>query len=538
MRHLLPYLREHCDVELWVEPGFETSAEEGADVYRSAAELDPRQFDQVLYQLGNERSHAYMPRMIRSIGGTVMQHDWVLFDLALAAFPALARGGAKGHALALREGGLGQAKLYNKNWLERRQQRLGGVEPILDYGALAGTVLAGWHGFEGRGRWTTDNAAFRLPARNVRSVTVEAVVEGERRVRLEYAGRTIANEGGGVLEATLKGVDEPVLVLVTEGITVTKEQRRHGDARRLGCFVSRIAWSDASGEHELDLEEAPAVMNRPVNLSRDRFDLPLNRSVVRFADAFIVHSRYLKERILRERNASTAVGILHHGSERRWRTDDRREMRRRLGLNDAWAQGFLVTSFGGVQPHKRIEKALEALAKARRERDDIRLVLAGSMHAEEFDPKATAKRLGVLDAVHMTGFVPEEVGWDWLHAGDVALNLRGPSSGGTSGGIFQAFSMSRAVIASDAYEQRELPDPCVLKIPSDEHESDTLARELVSLRDDPARRDALETAVRAFVDEECHWSIVAKQYADFLGQFPKPRVSRRKLVAMRLDLQR
>ena len=109
-RHLLPYLREHCDVEVFVEHGVDDPGW-GSERARQVSELAPREFDQILYQLGNELSHAFMPRMIRAIGGTVVQHDWVLFDMALRAFPALARGGAKGHALALREGGPAQARL-------------------------------------------------------------------------------------------------------------------------------------------------------------------------------------------------------------------------------------------------------------------------------------------------------------------------------------------------------------------------------------------------------------------------------------------
>jgi glycosyltransferase involved in cell wall biosynthesis len=272
--------------------------------------------------------------------------------------------------------------------------------------------------------------------------------------------------------------------------------------------------------------------NTIVSLNRDRFRLPLNRSVVRFADAFIVHSRYVHDLVLSERNAPTPIGILNHGAEARWRDDDRRQARLALGLEPDWASSFLVVSFGGVQPHKRIDQALRALALARRQRADIRLILAGSMHSHEFDPVALARSLQLQDAVHFTGFLPEERAWNWLHAGDVALNLRGPTSGGTSGGIFQAFSMGRSVIASDAAEQRELPDGCVVKIPLGAGEIEALAREFVALRDAPQRRERLEEAVRKFVGEECHWRVVARQYAAYLASFPRPRAARRKLVAL------
>jgi glycosyltransferase involved in cell wall biosynthesis len=259
---------------------------------------------------------------------------------------------------------------------------------------------------------------------------------------------------------------------------------------------------------------------------------------VRFGDAFIVHSRYVAERIRRERNAPTPLGILHHGSEIRWRTDDRREARRRLGLPEEWVESCLVVSFGGVQPHKRIDRVLQGLALARQSRKDIRLVLAGTMQSGDFDPIGMARNLGLQDAVRFTGFLPESQAWDWLHAGDFAINLRGPTTGGTSGGIFQAFSMGRPVIVSDAAEQRELPDSSVVRVPLGDGEVETMARELVALRDDPARRERLEAGVQRFVRDECHWGKVARKYADYMAAFPRARSSRRKWIALRAGMQR
>jgi hypothetical protein len=41
-----------------------------------------------------------------------------------------------------------------------------------------------------------------------------------------------------------------------------------------------------------------------------RAQLPLNRAIVRFADAFIVSSEELKLQVLRERNQATPVGVV------------------------------------------------------------------------------------------------------------------------------------------------------------------------------------------------------------------------------------
>ena len=44
--------------------------------------------------------------------------------------------------------------------------------------------------------------------------------------------------------------------------------------------------------------------------------------------------------------------------------------------------------------------------------------------------------------------------------------------------------------------------------------------------------------MREFVRTQCHWSITSRQYAEYLRSFPRARASRRKLIALRVGLQR
>jgi glycosyltransferase involved in cell wall biosynthesis len=424
------------------------------------------------------------------------------------------------------------------NWRDRRCARTRPA-PELDARALPGTLVAGWHAPEARGRWTSDAAWTRLPD-GARAVRVACVAERGRGVRLtEAGGRVVASsestvEGGPVvLTAELR---EPLVALRTSNVGVTDEQRRHGDTRRLATFVESIEWSDGGAWHTLDLRQRCFHPPETVELSRDRFVLPLNHSIVRFGDAFIVHSRYIASRIAAERNQLTPVGLVHHGAEERWRDEDRTLTRARLGLPSAWQRGFLVVSFGGVQAHKRVDKLLEAFARARASAPDSYLALVGGVSTGTYDPREHARLLGIADVVHFSGYVPEQVGWDWLHAGDLSVNLRGPTTGGTSGGVFQSFSLGRAVLASDAGEQSELPDDCTVKVPLGDGEVDAIARELVALRRDPARRARLESSVRRFVGAECSWRQCARKYIEYLDRFPPARASRKGLIDLKLGL--
>jgi hypothetical protein len=117
-RRLLEHLKQRLDVRVFVETG-----REGEPVCGIASEpalaLFPREHDQLLYQLGNEPQHAFMVPIVRALGGAVCLHDWVLHDLAVAAYPALARGGLAGQWAALREGGWAQLAAYRKDRLDR-----------------------------------------------------------------------------------------------------------------------------------------------------------------------------------------------------------------------------------------------------------------------------------------------------------------------------------------------------------------------------------------------------------------------------------
>ena len=80
---LLPHLREHAQVEIFVEAGREEGS--GADSVRSVAQLRPKQHDQVLYSVGDEAEHGFMAPLLRRLGGTVWLHAWRLPALARAA---------------------------------------------------------------------------------------------------------------------------------------------------------------------------------------------------------------------------------------------------------------------------------------------------------------------------------------------------------------------------------------------------------------------------------------------------------------------
>lgn len=152
-RALLPHLRRHAEVELFVEPG-----RGGADIlgeaHRSLAELAPREFDQILYPLGNERPCGFMLPAIRALGGTVALFEWELGEAARGAYASLERGGWRGLGRALAEGGLEQARAWRHQ--HRALGRAAGVPqaqgPALNRSAVrfADAFVVHFEGLRGR----------------------------------------------------------------------------------------------------------------------------------------------------------------------------------------------------------------------------------------------------------------------------------------------------------------------------------------------------------------------------------------------------
>jgi len=520
-RHLLPYLEQGAEVRCFVSDEHIGHTERGTDgrSYAPASRLDAQDFDQVLYQLGNERNHAFMLPLLERLGGVVMLHDWVLFDLAVASWPELARGGWRAPWRAWREGGLGAARRIVS-------QRLGLLAPPdEDEGC---DLLAGWHAFEGNGRWTEGRALVRAPEQGASTLRWRfSAPAGRSLVLRSLAGvaRCVAHGGEQQLEIELPR-DAPALVqLDVTPVRRTRAQRAHGDRRRLGAFVHALECTGQNGTRAIDLSRRAG--RSTAELSDARFELALNRRVLAAADGFLVHSQELAQRLRAVRGPALPLRVVPHGAERRWADVDRGRLRRQLAGDALGADEFLIVSLGALQRHKRLDRLIEGFARALRQDARLRLALVGPLVPEELDAHALVRRAGLEQVVHITGWQPEARSLDWLRAADLCVNLRGPSTGGSSGGIFQALSAGRGVIASELAEQAELPASCVLKVAAGPAECDTLAATLLRVRRDAELRRGMEAAARAFVERECHWSHVARGYLELLRGTPLRSSARR-----------
>ena len=519
-RHLLPYLKERAEIEIFVEDRCHVPGEGS----HPASSIQPRDYDQILYQLGNERAHAFMRPMLSALGGTVLLHDWVLFDQAVAERPELSGGGWRGLRAVIKEGGLRAAKI----WRSARKRSA----PLLETPILNASPLAyGWHEPEEHGIWSSRRAGLHLAREEVSAMKLSLFLPAGRRLEI--------HDGESLLQEVTAGVDErfelefPMsmalsLSLEVSGGGLTASQRENADPRELGVFLSEISFQ-REGEWVIEpLHSAQLISEDGQGLSASRFALPLNRAVVRRADGFIVHSEWMREKIVLDRNAPTPVLVVPHGIERRWDGYDRATAR--AGLPEEWRDDFIIASLGTLQPHKRVAALLDGAARAREMGVNVRVLLIGEERPRELDLSSEIRRLDLDGRVEVSGWVEEQQAHTLLCAADVCVNLRGPSTGGASGGASQALGLGRGVIVSDLPELAELPKDAVLRVPVGEGEAAALCDHFVSLSSDPALLAAMESAARSYVEERAHWSHIADTCVEALRRFPTPRASRRGII--------
>jgi glycosyltransferase involved in cell wall biosynthesis len=334
-----------------------------------------------------------------------------------------------------------------------------------------------------------DYSAHLLPALEAR-VEVEVAKRGRTRpargadLSLYHVGNN-PDAHGWIVDALRKrpGVvvlHDFVLHHLIAGLTIGR-RNGHGylDAmEREGGVVARLL---AHGV--LDKRIPPLWESRPE-------EFHLAGGVLDLATGLIVHSRHVEERA----RAAGYEGRIWRIPHPAWEHADVAPV--------PLAGSPLIGSFGNVNASKRIPQLLDAFARLRRHRPEARLLLVGAV-SPGFDLDRRLQRLGLSgEGIVREAYVEEERLWSLMAACDVCVNLRSPTMGETSGSVIRQLSLGKPVVVSEVGWFAELPDTVALKVPVDEHETETLyaALELLA-RDDGGRasmgRTGLELVRRA-----------------------------------------
>ena len=223
----------------------------------------------------------------------------------------------------------------------------------------------------------------------------------------------------------------------------------------------------------------------------------------------IVHSRFAEGQV-RMKGFTGPLARIPHGAS--VRTIDATPYRQRLGLTPGQP---LLGMFGYQRPDKQACECLEVFKSVLDRFPEARMVVAGEPHPEvPLVQRVTA--LGLQDKVYLLGHQSLEDFDGYMAACDVVINLRWPTFGETSGTMMRALGLGRTVVVSDSGAARELDDRICVRIPCDQYQYRVLLETLLWLLSDPGITAEIGNSARRWVAEECTWSMVARQYVDFL----------------------
>src|SRR5258708_25287572 len=210
----------------------------------------------------------------------------------------------------------------------------------------------------------------------------------------------------------------------------------------------------------------------------------------------IAVSGEIRDELLRHGARQSAVGVVVNGIDpQRFRREPRRrdEVRAQLGVTP---DAVLIGSVGRLEPQKRFDLLIDAIAALRHRHPELPLVIAGagSLHDAL---SAQIARLELATTCRLLG-----------HQADVralyhALDLFVQSSDyeGTSNAVLEAMAMETPIVATNVGGTAELIEHDVDGVLVPPGSADTLALAIAAVIGDPERMARLRVAARHTVED-------------------------------------
>ncbi|MBS1212818.1 MAG: glycosyl transferase group 1 [Proteobacteria bacterium] len=262
--------------------------------------------------------------------------------------------------------------------------------------------------------------------------------------------------------------------------------------------------------------------SRPVWETEEIADFPFFEPALWNASGLIVHSRDAMGKV------SGSVGlipakVMHHPFYLAdFEYGDRPFLSRRdLGVDE---DRLLILSHGFINPNKRIDKVIEAIAADPSLKDRVQYVVAGGWVFEQTADylRNLASKHGLSERVRLTGYIDDHTMHSYLHHADICLNLRYPSIESSSGSLVEQLYFGKPVVVTRIGAYDEVPDDCVVKINMDD-EQGNLRRALEQLVGDEDYRRQVAAAGHAWAQENCSAQNYASQLLDFLARIGQER---------------
>ena len=244
------------------------------------------------------------------------------------------------------------------------------------------------------------------------------------------------------------------------------------------------------------------------------FDWPLNERVVDLSIGVLVHSDYVRRRLLSVRPLARVQRI----NQPIPLPAKRDQMAVRCSLHLP-ADAFIMLTCGQVTPEKRLDLVWQAFAAFRERHRNTLWLQVGEMPSERAGWEREMQKSDLRSSVRQMGYVDGlQSFYDCIAASDVCINLRDPTAGETSASLLRSMAMGRPVIVSDVGWYSELPDSCCGKISHDGTEVEQIRSILGCWYADSGARMRVGAEARAHIGREHDPDGVARDYASFIQE--------------------
>lgn len=241
----------------------------------------------------------------------------------------------------------------------------------------------------------------------------------------------------------------------------------------------------------------------------------VSKHIIDKAKAVIVHSDLAKQ-MIRGVNPKVPVFVIPH------HTNDifdnykayKRECREKLSIDQ---NKIVFASFGFASKNKRILQILDALALYKKRFGDTFLYMIVGKVQEECI-KSKIKETGLEKNTIITGFTELDDFKCYMGACDIALNLRYPTQGESSGSLHRLLGMGKPVMVTDIGSFQEYPDDVVIKISYGDNEVSEIYHSLCNLVKNKEVREECERKSLEFAKVNCDLKTNVQKYLKFFKQ--------------------
>ena len=245
---------------------------------------------------------------------------------------------------------------------------------------------------------------------------------------------------------------------------------------------------------------------------------PANFEWLQRAHGVIVHSQHAKQlaHFWYGDRFTEKISVIPH-LRRPVAPPNRASARQALGIA---SDAFIICSVGMLGAPKLNHRVVEAWTRSAAGHDaSCRLVFVGESCADDYSDqiRSLINRQAARDRIHITGWNSQDRYAQYLSAADLAIQLRAPSRGETSGALLDCMNYGIATIVNNQGSMAELPRDAVWTLEENFKTAD-LVEAIDTLWQDQSLRDAFAERGRNIVHDHHSPTACGRHYQQVIEQ--------------------